>query len=255
MFQAALRTFATALVLALYVLFAAPPLLIWTALSRNSRALYAGGDLGLRLVFGVAGVRLRVIGGEHIQRQRAAVYVANHLSNLDPPVLYRALSVVQPRVRTLYKAELRRLPLLVRVFDAAGFVPVERGRRERSVEALEGAARALAAGHSFFVFPEGTRGHTGALLPFKRGAFRMAIAAQVPIVPVTLSGGRDAMRKGSWIIRPVTMTVAFGPPIDTAGLGQTDRDVLISRVRQAIERDLPPAPRTSAFDREGDLRR
>ena len=256
MFQAALRTFATALVLALYVLFAAPPLLIWTALSRNSRALYTGGDpwpsTGLR---GGRRPPARDRRRAHPAAARGGLRREPPPPNLDPPVLYRALSVVQPRVWTLYKAELRRLPLLVRVFDAAGFVPVERGRRERSVKALEGAARALAAGHSFFVFPEGTRGHTGALLPFKRGAFRMAIATQVPIVPVTLSGGRDAMRKGSWIIRPVTMTVAFGPPIDTAGLGQTDRDVLIFRVRQAIKRDLPPAPRGLTFDREGDLRR
>ena len=248
MFFAAVRTLATALVLAVYVVVFAPPLLLWTALARNTKALYAGGDFGVWLAFAFAGIRVRVRGGGHIQRHRAAVYVSNHLSNLDPPALYHALTVVRPRIRTIYKAELRRLPVLVRVFDAAGFVPLERASGERSVAALDRAADAMVAGYSFFVFPEGTRSRTGALLPFKRGAFRMAIAAQAPVVPVTLSGGRDAMQKGSWIIRPVTLTVEFGDPIETAGLEQHDRDALIARVHSAMERQLAGAPADSALD-------
>jgi 1-acyl-sn-glycerol-3-phosphate acyltransferase len=84
------------------------------------------------------------------------------------------------------------------------------------------------------VFPEGTRSRTGELLPFKKGGFVMAIKAQAPVVPVAVSGGRDAMRKGSRIIHPVTVTVEFCPRVDTSGMTFDDRDRLVAIVRDAI---------------------
>ena len=146
----------------------------------------------------------------------------------------------------LANAELARLGLANRkgapeTFDAAGFVPIERANREQSFPALERATRALIDGHSFLIFPEGTRSRTGELLPFKKGGFVMAIGAQVPIVPVAVSGGRDAMRKGSSIIWPVTVTVVFGAPIPTAGRTADDRDALIAAVRGAIAAQMPRA--------------
>jgi len=122
----------------------------------------------------------------------------------------------------------------VRAFDLGGFVPLERGRPEQSLPAIERAAEALRDGNSFLIFPEGTRSRTGALLPFKKGGFIMALKAQAPVVPVAIVGARDAMRKGSPIIHPVTITVRLGAPIETAGLGMDDRDVLVARVRDAV---------------------
>ena len=238
---ASFRTLTTLVLLSLYILILAPPVLAWTALSRDPRVLYLAGNGGVRLALALAGLRVRVMGAEHIQQNRAAVYAANHNSNIDPPAVFAAMSALHPRVRTVYKAELRRLPLLVWVFDAAGFVAVERANREQSLPALDGATRSLAAGNSFFIFPEGTRSRTGELLPFKKGGFLMAIAAQVPVVPVAVSGGREAMRKGSPIIWPATVTVQFCTPIPTAGMTADDRDVLIAKVRAAIEERLPGA--------------
>jgi 1-acyl-sn-glycerol-3-phosphate acyltransferase len=120
------------------------------------------------------------------------------------------------------------------VFDVGGYVPIERGNRERAMASIGRAARSLRAGNSFLIFPEGTRSRTGHLLPFKKGGFIMAIQAQAPIVPVAVQGGRASMRKGSTVVRPVRVSVRIGEPIPTAGLTLDDRDLLIERVRGAI---------------------
>ena len=149
-------------------------------------------------------------------------------------MLFEALSPLFPRLSVLYKAELRKLPILVRAFDLAGFVPLERNNREQSLPAIERAAEALRSGRSFMIFPEGTRSRTGALLPFKKGGFIMAIKAQAPVVPTAIVGARDAMRKGSFVIQPVTVKVKFSPPVETAGMSLDDRDRLSDAVRERI---------------------
>jgi 1-acyl-sn-glycerol-3-phosphate acyltransferase len=223
----------------LYVILAGPPALFWTAVARNPKLLYRVGTFGVWLGLTLAGIRVEVVGGEHIQVGRPAVYAANHSSNMEPPVVFFALRPLFPSLSVLYKAELRKLPILVWVFDAAGFVPLERANRGQSLPAVDAAAKALSAGQSFLIFPEGTRSRTGELLPFKKGGFIMALQAQVPVVPVTVSGASAALRRGSVLIYPVTVRVEFAPPIPTEGLGFADRAGLIARVRTAIEERLP----------------
>jgi 1-acyl-sn-glycerol-3-phosphate acyltransferase len=220
-------------------------MLLWTLATHDPRLLYVAGGFSLWLGFALSGVRVQVVGREHIQTGQPAVYAANHSSNLEPPAVFLALRRLFPALSVLYKAELRRLPILVWVFDAAGFIPLERANRSQSLPAVEQAAKALAAGRSFVIFPEGTRSKTGALLPFKKGGFLMAIQAQVPIVPVAVSGARTAMDRGSILIKPVTIRVEFAPPVATAGLAFADRDGVVQQVRSAIESRLPPPSRSS----------
>jgi len=224
--------------MSLYVLVIGPPVLLLALLFRRPGLLYAAGEIGVRLGLFLSGIRYTVSGAEHIRRQPASVYAVNHASNVEPPVLFLTLSPLFPRLRILYKAELRKLPILTRAFDLAGFIPLERGNRDQSIPAIERAAEALREGNSFLIFPEGTRSRTGELLPFKKGGFVMALKAQAPIVPVAIKGAQAAMRKGSPWIQPVTIQVSFGEPIASAGMGLDDRDQLVATVRAEVERLL-----------------
>jgi 1-acyl-sn-glycerol-3-phosphate acyltransferase len=235
---AAIRSILTYVAVSLYVVLAGPPFLVIALATGRPNLLYQVGLGGVRLGLWLSGITVDIRHPENILRERAAVYAVNHASNVEPPILFAALSGLFPRLRILYKAELRKLPILVRAFDIAGFVPLERGNREQSLPAIERAAEALRDGSSFLIFPEGTRSRTGELLPFKKGGFIMALKGHAPIVPVAISGARDAMKKGSLIIRPVRVTVTFGAPIDTVGLTMEDRDVLIARARSAVAAQL-----------------
>jgi len=235
---AALRSIVTYLSVALYVVVIGAPAIVLAILLRRPGLLYRVGEIGVRLGLFTSGIRYTVSGAEHIRPGRASVYAVNHASNVEPPILFLVLRAVFPRLRVLYKAELRKLPILTQAFDLAGFVALERGNRDQSLPAIERAVDALRDGNSFLIFPEGTRSRTGSLLPFKKGGFVMALKAQVPIVPVAIKGARDAMQKGSPWIQPVTIRVSFGEPIATAGMGIDDRERLVAVVRDEVERLL-----------------
>ena len=205
---AAVRSLLTYVAVSLYVLIVAPPGLLVSALSGAKAHLYVLGHIGVRLGLILAGIRVRIAGAEHAPHGRAAVYCSNHQSNVDPPVLF---DVVHPRLHILYKHEIDQIPVLARAFRMGGFIPIDRRNKESALRSIDKGAESLRAGHSFLIFPEGTRSKTDEMLPFKKGGFRMAIKAGAPMVPVAISGGRAAMvRVGMQANPAVSRPVAAG---------------------------------------------
>lgn len=233
------RSIVAYVAISVYVLVAGTIGLLIAIPFKAKDLLYVLGHGGAWLALNLAGIRYTVVGREQIPSGRAVVFCANHQSNVDPPILFEAL---HRRLHILYKAELRKLPVLGRVFEVGGFVAVQRENRDAAFASIEQAAASIRAGNSFLIFPEGTRSKTDELLPFKKGGLVMALRAQAPIIPVAIMGGRAAMQKGSAFVRPVHVTVRIGAPIETQGMTPDHRDALIATVRARIQELIRQGP-------------
>jgi 1-acyl-sn-glycerol-3-phosphate acyltransferase len=225
-----IRAFLVTVVASVYALILGPPLLLYSAVSGNTDALYKVGRLGARMALWLAGARLAVHGLDRIPAGRAVVFMANHQSNCDPP----ALLAILPPVLVMVKKEFFRVPIIGRGMRARGFIPVDRRNREQALEAVEKGVRALKAGKSFLVYPEGTRSSDGRLQRFKKGVFVMALKAGAPIVPISISGSNKIMPKGKFVIRPGGVRITFHEPVPTQGLPLEDRQVIVDSARRAI---------------------
>lgn len=229
-----IRAFGVALVAFGYILIVGTPLVLHAAITGNTDPLYGVARWGTKLVLWLGGVRLEVNGREKIPAGRAVVFMPNHQSNYDGPALFSIL----PPVLVLAKKEFFRVPVLGRAMLLRGFVPVDRRDRDKAIEAVEAAVKLLKAGHSFLVFPEGTRSRDGRLQQFKKGVFVMALEAGSPVVPISVSGSSKIMPKGTLRITPGTIRITFHNPIPTEGHPVEDRDWLRDEARQMILRGL-----------------
>lgn len=182
-----------------------------------------------------AGIKIEISGMENIPSGRSCIFMSNHVSNLDPPVL---IPLLPGRSSVLLKKELMNIPILGRAMRMAKFVPVERGsRREAAKASVEAAAEALRSGLHIIVYPEGTRSPDGRLSTFKKGPFFLAQETQAPIVPIALSGTQTMMRKGSYAITPGLARIQVLPVVEPSKY--ETREELIQAVRGAIADALP----------------
>lgn len=159
------------------------------------------------------------------------VYVANHVSFVDIWVL---LATLPGTVRFLAKRELLRVPIFGWAMRQAGHIPIDRKNRRAAVDACGEAGSLIRDGTSAIVFGEGTRSRTGLLLPLKKGAFVLAIQAQVPVVPVFLEGTYEVLPKGTLALKRGPIEMRIGEPISSLGLRYADRDALSDRCREAL---------------------
>jgi len=172
-----------------------------------------------------------------------AVFMSNHESLVDIPLLFVG---IRQDVRFLAKRILFFVPFLGWSMGAAGFVPVDRRRTEKAADVFLTLEKRVKAGNSILVFPEGTRSRSGALQPFKRSGFLLALRTGLPIVPVAVSGARNVVGADSLWIRRVPVVIRFGEPIRTAGMTLSDQKALMERVRAVILRLRLPGPPVSA---------
>jgi 1-acyl-sn-glycerol-3-phosphate acyltransferase len=185
------------------------------------------------------GIRLDVRGRENLGRGETYLVMSNHQSHYDIPVLF---VVIGSNIRMIAKKELFRVPIFGRALAAGGFIAIDRNNRARAFRSLQQANDLLSSGTHVWIAPEGTRSKDGHLLPFKKGAFYLALEAGLPILPVTVSGTRNALPAGTFLSSAgATVRVTIHPKIDPrpfAAQGKLGRDALMTRVRESLESGL-----------------
>lgn len=207
----------------------------YSFLIRDIGPLYRVAMWILRAGVAAGGIRIEVSGRENLPAGQSCIFMSNHVSNLDPPVL---LPCLPGRSSVLLKKQLMSIPILGTAMKMAKFVPVERGHRVEAAKAsIAAAGDALRSGLSIMVFPEGTRSMDGRLSAFKKGPFFLAEETRAPIVPIAISGTQDMMSKGSFAVRPGVARIEFLKVIEPRDYAT--RDHLMAAVRAAINAVLP----------------
>lgn len=206
----------------------------WTFITGKITFLYR---LGMGLAYSAArisGARVKIVGLDKIDQSRTYIFMSNHVSNIDPPIL---CPLIPRRTSILAKREIWAIPILGKALDLAEIVPVEREKRDAAIQSIRRAGEVMQHGINVTLFPEGTRSHDGRLLPFKKGPFHLAASTGFPIVPITILGTYEMMPKGSMIVRPGTATLVFHPPMDPKQYAS--REELTQAVRDVINSALP----------------
>jgi 1-acyl-sn-glycerol-3-phosphate acyltransferase len=205
------------------------------AVSGNVGPLYAVVCFIVRVGFRVAGIRVRVSGLENVPAGHACIFMANHVSNLDPPAL---IPCIPGRTAAFAKRALFKLPVFGYCLKLGEFIAVGRtGSAVSAQESVEAARRLLAKGVHITTFVEGTRSKDGHLLPFKKGTFYLAMQTGAPCIPVSIYGTETLMAKGSFQIKPGTAHIAFHTPVNPGDYAT--REELMEAVRAAIASGLP----------------
>ncbi|MGB4299742.1 MAG: lysophospholipid acyltransferase family protein [Candidatus Saccharicenans sp.] len=213
------------------IILVSPVLLVFWALGKKEPVL----DIG-KWVMGVSrlilGLKVEVEGLENVDPRRSYVFMANHVSFLDGPLLFY---IIPQRVRVILKKSIFRIPVAGPAMRFIDFVPVDKKSMSSGKRSIDEAVQAMKEkGYSFLIFPEGTRSNDGKLHQFKRGGFFLAIAAQVPIIPITIKGTFELMPRGRIFARRGKIKVIFHPPVETAGRTQADIPTLMSQVFSQI---------------------
>ena len=225
--------------LSLFLLITAPAALVTILLGlidRHGKLAYSFSRSWSALILTMGGVKVNVAGREHIDARQQYIFMVNHQSNIDIPVLVRSLGGFQ--LRWIAKRELLWIPFFGWAMWASKHIMLDRANPLDAVKTIQRARDRIAAGISVVVFPEGTRSRDGRLLRFKKGGFLLAVKANRPVVPVTLIGSRQLLPAGAWRLRRGTIDVVIGRPIPIEGFRPGNLRHLSAHVHQVIESHL-----------------
>jgi len=231
----------------------APFLIAIVLVTRNENLLYTPVRVFIRAGLAMVGVRVEVNGLERLEPKQTYIFTPNHQSLIEVPLWVAYLG---RNIAYLGKKEVFKYPIFGYGIRLVGVVPVDRSNSPAAVESAKLATENIRRGKSYVVYPEGTRSRDGGLLPFKKGAFMMAIDAGVPVVPITISGATRIMPKGQIKIFPSTVRVTIHEPISTSGYSKANIAELITQTRDKIfsALDEDEAELTAASARSGRQR-
>lgn len=228
----------TLLVLFIYVLFAIllVPVLLFCCVVKCDELIISIGKRALRLGQKILGIQVAVSGAERIDKKNPCVFMPNHLSLIDGPMLFM---LIPQAVRVIIKKEAFKVPIIGQAMRQVGFIPVDRKAMKGGKASIDHASRMIIEkGFSFLIFPEGTRSRDGKLQPFKRGGFFLALAGQVPVVPVSIEGSYELMPKGAFFAKKGKIEVTFHPPVSVQEFDRQSLPKLIEKVRDTIQSGL-----------------
>jgi 1-acyl-sn-glycerol-3-phosphate acyltransferase len=219
---------------ALFVPFAGLIGIPWTFITGKIDFLYRIATWGAFRGVLLAGVNVETKGLDRLDSARNYIFMANHVSNIDPPIL---VPLIPRRTSVLVKRELFSIPILGYAMRLGDLVAVDRANREAAVDSVRRAVEVLKRGLNMVIFPEGTRSRDGRMLPFKKGPFYLALDSGVPVVPVSMVNTFQIWPKGHFYIKPLTARVVFHEPLNPQDFAT--RDELMNAVRDKIASVLP----------------
>ena len=218
------------------LLFLALPAMIFLQLINRRLWLYPLCLWGARTWLDACGAKISVKGLENLEKGKGYVFASNHRSYLDTAAMFGHSG---RRIGLVAKKELLKVPVFGQGMGFVNIIAIDRSNPERALKSMEKAKRVIDKGYSFCVFAEGTRGLAGELLPFKKGAFHLALQTGAPIVPVAIKNTDWMMGKRTGTAYPGTIEIIFLPPIETAGLtAESDLPDLLMRTRAAVAGEL-----------------
>jgi len=184
------------------------------------------------LILRTAGVRVSVEGIEKLRPGSPRIYMANHRSHTD---VWAILSSIPLSLKFIAKKELFWIPFVGQAIYMLGHIMIDRSNRVRAFRSLDRAAEKIRKGRSVLIFPEGTRAEEEKLNEFKKGGFVLAVKSKVPIVPIGIRGSLKILPKGSYSIKPGVIEIRIGDEIETSGYTMENKEMLIEKVRKAME--------------------
>jgi 1-acyl-sn-glycerol-3-phosphate acyltransferase len=218
-----------------YTLILCPAIILISLFSKTGIPPYKIGKLWAWLILKTNGVKVQVEGLEKIDKGRSYVFISNHSSNLDPLAVAIKLSNT---LRFIGKSSLEKIPLFGWAARRAKVIFIDRKDSPQAVARINKVIHELKDGISPYFFAEGTRNVAGELQAFKKGGVVLALKAKLPIVPITILDGHKLFPKGAFRIKPGTMNVIVGDPIETSSYAEEDRDTVLEKVRSTIHQTL-----------------